>query len=177
MDLPEGMTVNDLFPSRWLSAADLPASRPVAVTVETISLEPIRQRDGSQEMRAVMRFRGARKTLILNKTQARAMAEITGTAILQNWIGARITLVAGTAPNGRPTIVIQPASNNTPPPPPPAAEAPATATTNDATEAPAAADDDGWNDLPSRGAELAAAATTQPASSNSRRPVFRNVSR
>lgn len=98
-------TVSDLFPSKWLAADDL-AGRAVVVQIAQVSLEEIRQRDGKYELKAVVTFERAHKRLILNKTQAQAIATLARSEVFADWPGQRIQLIAGRAPNGKPTIVI-----------------------------------------------------------------------
>lgn len=98
-------TVSDLFPSKWLCADDL-AGRSVVVTISDVTVENIRQRDGSQEIKGVVAFSKATKRLILNKTQAQAIAGILRTETFSEWRGHRIQLSAGRAPNGKSTIVV-----------------------------------------------------------------------
>ena len=98
-------TVSDLFPSKWLCADDL-AGRAVVVQIAQVSLEEIRQRDGKNELKAVVAFERAHKPLILNKTQAQAIAAIVRSETFADWPGQRIQLSAGRAPNGKPTIAV-----------------------------------------------------------------------
>lgn len=116
-------TVSDLFPSKWLCADDL-AGRAITVTISAVTLEEIRQRNGASELKAVLAFERAHKRLILNKTQALAIAGALCSEVLADWRGQRIQMRAGQAPNGKPTIVISPAQtqNNDPRQPPQAEE-------------------------------------------------------
>ena len=103
-------TVSELFPRPWLCAADL-QGRPVRVTIHRVDVEDVRQRDGSTVLKAVLTFERATKRMILNKTQCEALAELTGTERLAEWVGHSVVLSPGTAPNGKPTIVIGSAAN------------------------------------------------------------------
>ena len=98
-------TVSDLYPSPWLCAADLGGKR-IRVTIERVDVEAIRQRDGGTAPRAVLTFQRARKRMILNKTQCDQMVTLTGTERLADWVSHEVVLSPGTAPNGKPTIVI-----------------------------------------------------------------------
>ena len=99
-------TVSELYPSPWLRADDL-QGRTVTVTVGRVAIEDIRQRDGETQPRAVLAFAGKRKRLILNKTQCEAMASATGSERFDDWTGATVTLRPGTAPNGKPTVIVE----------------------------------------------------------------------
>lgn len=98
-------TVNDLFPSPWLNASDL-AGRIITVRIASVSLEEMRQPDGKMELKAILTFDRAHKRMILNKTQARAIADILGAQAFADWPGHKIQLSAGRAPNGKDTIIV-----------------------------------------------------------------------
>ncbi len=95
--------VSQLFPSKWLSAADLP--HPVMATISAVKLQELRQQDGSMEQKLVVTFEKATKQWILNKTQATALAEALGD-MYGDWPGARVKLAAARATNGKDTIVV-----------------------------------------------------------------------
>lgn len=99
-------TVSELFPSRWLTAADL-AGRPVRVVIESVDFENMRQRDGTTERKAVITFEKAHKQLVLNKTQAQAIMNLAGSERFADWPGVAVVLTEGRAPNGKPTITIE----------------------------------------------------------------------
>ena len=73
-------TVSDLFPSKWLKAEDLDG-RPHTVRIVDVTVESLRQPDGSSKPAAVLTFERASKRLILNKTQATALADLLGTEV------------------------------------------------------------------------------------------------
>ena len=60
-----------------------------------------RQTNGKEQKPAVS-FKGAKKRLLLNKTQAFRIAEIVGSPDTDYWRGHSITLRAGVAPNKKP---------------------------------------------------------------------------
>lgn len=80
-----------LFPSRYLKGADL-RGKDVTVTIETI--EPrheLARTDNTKEHKPLMRFRGAEKGMVLNKTNAKTIASIYGNEVLA-WVGKPVTL-------------------------------------------------------------------------------------
>lgn len=106
--------VHDIYPSRYLSPADLP--RPVTVTIVAAPVETLRNpRTQEKTSKVVLVFKGARKVLPLNKTQALSIAEFAG-ADTDKWPGVRVTLAPARAPNGQGTIAISEAHDNTQPP-------------------------------------------------------------
>lgn len=139
-------TVSDIY-YRWLRPEDL-RDKPHTVTIKSAQAALYRQRNGDMEWRIVLAFENARKEMILNKTQATAITEATGTGTYHTWPGTRITIAPGTAPNGKATIIITRASAGAPQPPPPSVDT----TTGEITDP---SDDDEFNKMfPRRGNEL-----------------------
>ena len=96
--------VSCTYASPWLNAVDL-QGRTVTVTIAGAVEEEIRQRDNTTLPRIVLAFIGKKKRMILNKTQATALAGALGDEAA-DWRGARITLRPGTAHNGLPTLIV-----------------------------------------------------------------------
>lgn len=105
--------VSDVYPDKWLRAQDLEGVEGgfVDVTVDGVTVEELRQVDGSRRRKVVLAFAGARKRLPLNKTQAYAVAKIAGTDEVESWVGVRLRLAAGRAQNGKKTVVVSPVSD------------------------------------------------------------------
>lgn len=102
---PTPRTVTDLFPSPWLKPEDL-GGRAVTVTIVAAQVEEIRQFDGSKAAKLVLTFEKATKKLIVNKTQAKRLVEVTKTEAFADWAFHRVTLKPAVAQNGKPTIAI-----------------------------------------------------------------------
>lgn len=83
------MNINKLFPSRFVKADDLGGKR-VVLTIERVKVDRVRNEDGEREV-AVVFFKGAKKGLLLNKTNAMAIAAMY-TPETDNWTGQRILL-------------------------------------------------------------------------------------
>jgi hypothetical protein len=69
-------------------------------------------RTHKKEAKIIVKFEKARKSMILNKTQAGAIAEIAGTDDYTKWNGTEVVLVAGVASNGKDTIVVTDRANS-----------------------------------------------------------------
>lgn len=80
------MRYRDAFPSKFLRADDLGASRPI-VQIEAVRLERI-----GDDQRLIVRFAGKGKALPLNRTNATAIAEIAGTDDTDRWPGTLVRL-------------------------------------------------------------------------------------
>jgi hypothetical protein len=106
-------SVAEIYPSRYLSAADL-HGRAVTVTIERAALEELRNpRTHQTERKLVVYFAKARKCMPLNKTQARALAAFAGDES-DNWPGVVVVLAPTNAPNGADTINIASAPTSQP---------------------------------------------------------------
>jgi hypothetical protein len=90
------MNMNDLFPSKFLKAADLKGHEPV-VTIARVELEPMGR---TRELKGVVYFVGKAKGLKLNKTNATSIQQIAGSADTDRWTGRTVTLFATVADFG-----------------------------------------------------------------------------
>jgi hypothetical protein len=81
------MHIDQLYPSRFLRCADL-NGQPTRVVIKGISRE-----DVGGEQKNVLSFANGAKSLILNKTNARAIAKALGCDDTKDWRGKSITLV------------------------------------------------------------------------------------
>ena len=82
--------INDAFPSNYIKASDLKGGQPVVV-IDRIEFEPVGQK---KEMKPILYFEGKEKGLVLNKTNAKNIAGLTGTFETDDWVGFSIRLYA-----------------------------------------------------------------------------------
>ncbi len=80
-----------LFNSKYLRWFDIAERKEVTVEIEGVTVEELTLPGGAKDNRPVMRFKGAKKPLVLNKTNANAIAELHG-VIPSKWKGKPITL-------------------------------------------------------------------------------------
>jgi len=78
---------SDIFPSKFLRAADLNGHAPI-VTIERAELRTVG--DGEK---LVVYFEGKEKGLVLNRTNFSAISELTGEDDTDRWPGHKIKLV------------------------------------------------------------------------------------
>jgi|GEM_PF-2232837 len=108
------MNIEQLFPKKWLAPDDL-AGHTVTVAIAAITLEKVRNpRTNREQDKLALTFHGKQKRLLINQTQAFAIAGITGSKETDTWPGHLITLSVTVAHNGAKTFAI------TAPPDPPA---------------------------------------------------------
>jgi hypothetical protein len=80
---------DDVFPSRFLRAADL-KGKPVTVKIEHAVLETLK--GDKEETKTVLYFADAKKCLPLNRTNWDAVADVTGEDDSDAWRGHQIEL-------------------------------------------------------------------------------------
>lgn len=83
------MNINKAFPSKYLKAADLGGHR-TNVIIDSVGFEDI----GDDTDKMVVYFRGKKKGLVCNVTNARTIAEIAKDDETDNWSGCMIQLYA-----------------------------------------------------------------------------------
>lgn len=81
------MKIGEAFPSKYLKAADLQGRR-IKVTIDHVKMETI----GDDEDKAVVYFQGKDKGLVLNKTNANAIIDISGSEETDEWHGIAVAL-------------------------------------------------------------------------------------
>ena len=79
---------HEVFPTRFLTAADL-NGKPITLTIQSAPQETLKNKNG-EEVKTVLHFRGAKKTLPLNRTNWDAVADITGEDDSINWPGHKV---------------------------------------------------------------------------------------
>ena len=100
------MKVSDIY-EVYLRSTDL--LKPVQVQIAEVTIKTFKdQRTAEESKKIVLHFAGARKTMVLNRTQAKAMAAAVGTDEIEHWPGRAVVLSAGTALNGQATILVSP---------------------------------------------------------------------
>ncbi len=86
-------SVSELFPSRFLKAADL-KGRTVKAKIKKVEVEEIGQ---DRDEKPVVYFEGVERGLVMNKTNGVAIAEIHGDAT-DDWTGKEIEILSMMVP-------------------------------------------------------------------------------
>lgn len=81
------MKSTDIFPSKYLRAADLNGHEPV-VTIDRVAMETL-----GDDRKPVVYFKGKDKGVVLNKTNFNAIEDISGEEDTDNWGGTKVKLV------------------------------------------------------------------------------------
>lgn len=82
------MNINDAFPSKYLKASDLRGSTPI-VTIDHVTVEEVGK---ARDRKPIAYFVGKEKGLVLNKTNATKIGQITGSSETDEWAGAKVML-------------------------------------------------------------------------------------
>lgn len=79
-----------LFPTGFIDESDLP--EPKTVTIESVAVEDLQLPGAStKERRVVVSFVGAKKRMVLNKTNAKRIAKMHGKKT-EDWTGKEVVL-------------------------------------------------------------------------------------
>jgi hypothetical protein len=118
------MNISEAYPSKYLKAADLNGKN-VTVTIKSAELEEI---GFDQERKVVLSFANTNKAMVLNKTNAAAIARLHGEET-DDWRGKRIILCTreveyqGTMMHALRVLSQKPEAHKTAPPPAPPVQA------------------------------------------------------
>ena len=109
--------LNDMFPSKYIRASDLAGTKR-SLTIAKVEMEDVA---GDGEPKPVLYFRGAKKAMVLNKTNAMVIAASLGDET-DDWSNCSITLIPSRTPfQGK---VVDCIRVDVPPPAPRQAKAP-----------------------------------------------------
>lgn len=85
------MMVGVMFPSKYLKAADF-KGKDVSMTISDVDSDELRLEDNSKVKKFIVHFKETDKMLVLNVTNAYAIAEELNELDALKWIGRKITL-------------------------------------------------------------------------------------
>ena len=81
------------FDERFIGSWDLEGRGDVTVTIEDVKVEELHSPNGGDDSKPVLFFKGAKKGMVLNRTNAKTIAKLHGPDT-DGWIGKQITLYA-----------------------------------------------------------------------------------
>ena len=84
------MNANDVYPTNYLKAEDIPA--PMTVTIEGAVIETMHDKNGKDIEKPVIRFSELPKGLVCNRTNWKTLIRLFGDET-DAWKGKRITMV------------------------------------------------------------------------------------
>jgi hypothetical protein len=84
------MKISEVFPSKYLTAADL-NGKPYTLTIRTVTLEEMITHDNKRVQKPVAWFEQAQKGFVMNSTNAHIIVALYGDST-DDWTGQRITI-------------------------------------------------------------------------------------
>jgi hypothetical protein len=88
------MNIGAAFPSKYLKAANIPEDRPVQVRIYRVEQEDVSGKGAAKEVKPVLYFVGKEKGMVLNKTNAQAIANAYGQETTE-WRGKPVEIYVG----------------------------------------------------------------------------------
>jgi hypothetical protein len=85
--------LNDAFPSKYLTAADIEESGDLDCTIKNVELVTLGQ-GAEKDTKLLIHLKGMEKGFVCNKTNATTIQKVLGSDDTDDWIGGRITLKA-----------------------------------------------------------------------------------
>lgn len=89
-DLPRPVNYDDLYPGRFLKAADLKGGK-VTLRIRDVRTEMLADEKGGEKLKAILHFDRTDKALVMCKTNGLCLKAMFGPS-LAAWIGKRVTL-------------------------------------------------------------------------------------
>jgi hypothetical protein len=89
-------TINEMFPRRFISSADLNGHEWTLKIARIVSEEVFDSKSNDKAKKWVVYFKGAKKGLVLNVTNAESIAAITGSDDTKDWKDCDIVLYVAT---------------------------------------------------------------------------------
>jgi hypothetical protein len=80
------------FNYEYLGSYSLDGKKEIVVTVSKLSQEKVTGQQGRKEDCFVVYFKEFDKGMILNRTNARAIEKVSGSGLVEDWVGVQVTL-------------------------------------------------------------------------------------
>lgn len=80
--------------TNYIGAFDLIPGQELKITFESIAKETVKSSDGKDEMCIVARIKGAKKPMILNKTNCKIITKLLDTPYIEDWAGKSVIIYA-----------------------------------------------------------------------------------
>jgi hypothetical protein len=76
----------------YVGAHDLLPNQELTLTIDSVSKEIVKGSDGKEEQCIVAKIKGAKKPMILNKTNCKIIARVLDTPYIEEWSGKSIII-------------------------------------------------------------------------------------
>jgi len=76
----------------YIGSHDLQPNQELVITIESVAVEKVKNTDGKDEDCVVARIKGAKKPMILNKTNMKIITKVLETPYIEQWSGKSVIL-------------------------------------------------------------------------------------
>lgn len=76
----------------YIGSHDLQPGQRLTLTIESVAQEVVKGADGKEEQCIVAKIKGAKKPMILNKTNCKIIAKLHDTPYIEDWAGKQIII-------------------------------------------------------------------------------------
>lgn len=76
----------------YIGSHDLQPGQRLTLTIESVAQEVVKGSDGKEEQCIVAKIKGAKKPMILNKTNCKIIAKLHDTPYIEDWAGKQIII-------------------------------------------------------------------------------------
>jgi hypothetical protein len=76
----------------YIGAHDLQPGQELKITIESVAQEMVKNMEGKDESCIVAKIKGAKKPMILNKTNCKLIAKVTESPYIEDWAGKSIII-------------------------------------------------------------------------------------
>jgi hypothetical protein len=76
----------------YIGSHDLQPNQELVITIESVAVEKVKNTDGKDEDCVVARIKGAKKPMILNKTNMKIITKVLETPYIEQWLGKSVIL-------------------------------------------------------------------------------------
>ena len=98
-------TFDDIYGSKYLSVPDLKGGT-LRVKIGKVEVADLREKDGTTRKKLILFFNGQDKAMVLNKTNASALADAFGKN-KDDWVGQRLEIYSEMTGLGKPGLRIR----------------------------------------------------------------------
>lgn len=81
-----------LTDTNYIGAYDLQEGQELKINIEGIERKPVMSPEGQEKMCVVATIKGAKKGMILNKTNMKIITKVLGSPYIEDWVGKSITI-------------------------------------------------------------------------------------
>jgi hypothetical protein len=81
-----------LVNNNYIGSHDLQPGQEVTITIKSVAQEMVKGPDGKEEQLVVAHLEGAKKPMILNKTNMKIITKVLDTPYIEQWAGRKVVI-------------------------------------------------------------------------------------